>query len=96
LFMSASASIAAGFLYFATSNRAIVPGRSQSIAEIFYEFIAKMLTEGAGKQGLQFFPLFFSLFMFVLTANLLGMFPYFFTVTRIASAAVTMIWLVTV
>jgi F-type H+-transporting ATPase subunit a len=40
-----------------------------------------MLKEGAGKQGMKFFPLVFSLFMFVLTANLLGMFPYFFTIT---------------
>ena len=46
-----------------------------------YEFIAKMLKEGAGTKGMKFFPLVFSLFMFVLTANLLGMFPYFFTVT---------------
>jgi F-type H+-transporting ATPase subunit a len=81
LFMAASAAVAVGFLYFATSNRAIVPGRSQSVAEMSYEFIANMLKEGAGKQGMKFFPLVFSLFMFVLTANLLGMFPYFFTVT---------------
>lgn len=81
LFMAASAAVAAGFLYFSTSNRAIVPGRSQSVAEMSYEFIAGMLKEGAGKQGMKFFPLVFSLFMFVLTANLLGMFPYFFTVT---------------
>jgi F-type H+-transporting ATPase subunit a len=40
-----------------------------------------MLREGAGKKGMVFFPFVFSLFMFVLTANLLGMFPYFFTVT---------------
>ncbi|RUV28344.1 F0F1 ATP synthase subunit A, partial [Mesorhizobium sp. M1A.T.Ca.IN.004.03.1.1] len=54
---------------------------SQSVAEMSYEFIANMLKEGAGKQGMKFFPLVFSLFMFVLTANLLGMFPYFFTIT---------------
>ena len=81
LFMAASAAVAAGFLYFSTSNRAIVPGRSQSVAEMSYEFIANMLKEGAGSKGMKFFPLVFSLFMFVLTANLLGMFPYFFTVT---------------
>jgi F-type H+-transporting ATPase subunit a len=46
-----------------------------------YEFVANMLRDAAGKQGMQFFPLVFSLFMFVLVANLLGMFPYFFTVT---------------
>ncbi len=46
-----------------------------------YEFVANMLRDAAGKQGMKFFPLVFSLFMFVLVANLLGMFPYFFTVT---------------
>lgn len=81
LFMVASAAIASGFLYFTTTNRGLIPGRGQSIAEMSYEFIASMLKEGAGSKGMQFFPLVFSLFMFVLTANLLGMFPYFFTVT---------------
>jgi F-type H+-transporting ATPase subunit a len=46
-----------------------------------YEFIANMLRDAAGSHGMKFFPLVFSLFMFVLVANLWGMFPYFFTVT---------------
>ena len=46
-----------------------------------YEFVAYMLRDAAGSQGMKFFPMVFSLFMFVLVANLLGMFPYFFTVT---------------
>ena len=65
----------------ATSSRALVPARLQSLAEMSYEFVANMLRDAAGKQGMKFFPLVFSLFMFVLVANLLGMFPYFFTVT---------------
>lgn len=81
LFMVATVASAAGFLYFSTSQRSVVPGRAQSVAEMSYEFIANMLREGAGSHGMKFFPLVFSLFMFVLTANLLGMFPYFFTVT---------------
>jgi len=81
LFMVATVACAAGFLYFSTSQRSVVPGRAQSVAEMSYEFIANMLREGAGSHGMKFFPLVFSLFMFVLTANLLGMFPYFFTVT---------------
>ena len=81
LFMVASAVAASAFLYFSTSNRGLVPSRSQSVAESAYEFTASMLREGAGSHGMKFFPLVFSLFMFVLTANLLGMFPYFFTVT---------------
>ncbi len=63
-----------------------------------YEFIAAMLKEGAGTKGMQFFPLVFSLFMFVLTANLLGMFPYFFTVTSqiIVTAALALLVIGTV
>ena len=81
LFMVASAAVAAGFLYFATSSRSLIPTRAQSVAEMSYEFVASMLREGAGSHGMKFFPLVFSLFMFVLTANLLGMIPYFFTIT---------------
>lgn len=81
LFMVATVACAAGFLYFATSQRGLIPGRAQSVAEMSYEFIAGMLREGAGNAGMKFFPMVFSLFMFILTANLLGMFPYFFTVT---------------
>lgn len=81
LFMVASVAAASAFLYFATSSRGLIPTRAQSVAESAYEFTASMLREGAGSQGMKFFPLVFSLFTFVLTANLLGMFPYFFTVT---------------
>jgi F-type H+-transporting ATPase subunit a len=81
LFMFVAVLLAAGFLYFATASRSLIPGRAQSVAEMSYEFIANMLREGAGSSGMKFFPLVFTLFMFVLAANLLGMFPYFFTVT---------------
>ena len=81
LFMVASAAVAAGFLYFATSSRSLIPTRAQSVADMSYEFVAAMLREGAGSHGMKFFPMVFSLFMFVLTANLLGMIPYFFTIT---------------
>jgi F-type H+-transporting ATPase subunit a len=64
-----------------TSARALIPGRTQSIAEIAYEFVANTLTSSAGHGAMKFFPLVFSLFMFVLIANLFGMVPYFFTVT---------------
>ncbi|WP_075289982.1 F0F1 ATP synthase subunit A [Pararhizobium arenae] len=81
LFMVATLVVAVGFLYFTTSSRAVVPGRLQSVSEMSYEFIASMLREGAGSHGMKFFPMVFSLFMFILTANMLGMIPYFFTVT---------------
>ena len=80
-FMVATAVGAAAFLYLTTSSRGLVPGRLQSISEMSYEFIANMLREAAGTQGMKFFPFVFSLFMFVLVANLIGLFPYFFTIT---------------
>ncbi|WP_193176252.1 F0F1 ATP synthase subunit A [Oricola nitratireducens] len=81
LFMVATVAIAAGFLYLTTANRGLVPSRMQSVSEMAYEFTASMLRDAAGTQGMRFFPFVFSIFMFVLVANLMGMFPYFFTVT---------------
>jgi F-type H+-transporting ATPase subunit a len=65
----------------ATSSRALVPGRMQSIAEMSYEFVATTLRSTAGTEGMKFFPLVFSLFMFILTVNVIGLIPYAFTVT---------------
>jgi F-type H+-transporting ATPase subunit a len=70
-----------GFLYFATGARALVPGRLQSVAESIYEFVAKMVRDSMGEQGMKFFPLVFTLFSFILAVNMLGMVPGFFTVT---------------
>ncbi|MBW8909400.1 F0F1 ATP synthase subunit A [Mesorhizobium sp. RCC_202] len=81
LFMVATVILASAFLYMSTASRALIPGRLQSVSEMAYEFVGNMLRDAAGKQGMQFFPLVFSLFMFVLVANLIGLFPYFFTVT---------------
>ncbi|MBN9514756.1 MAG: F0F1 ATP synthase subunit A [Alphaproteobacteria bacterium] len=60
---------------------ALVPGRWQAAVELLYEIVAKALRESAGEHGARFFPLVFSLFMFVLVANLIGLVPYAFTVT---------------
>src|SRR5436190_9994237 len=65
----------------ATSARALVPGRLQSVAEISYEFVSQTLRSTAGTEGMKFFPLVFSLFMFILTVNVIGLIPYAFTVT---------------
>ncbi|PWW01787.1 ATP synthase F0 subcomplex A subunit [Hoeflea marina] len=81
LFMVIVVALAGGFLYLTTANRGLIPSRLQSVSEMSYEFVASMLRDGAGTQGMRFFPLVFSLFMFVLVANLVGMFPYFFTIT---------------
>ncbi len=100
LFMVVTVVLITGFLVAATSPRTLVPGRFQSLAEISYEFVANMLRESAGSDGMRFFPFVFSLFMFVLFANVLGLFPYFFTVTShivvTAALAVLVILLVIV
>ena len=80
-FMVATVVATSAFLFLTTSSRGLVPGRLQSLSEMSYEFVASMLRDAAGSHGMRFFPFVFSLFMFVLVANLLGLFPYFFTVT---------------
>ena len=65
----------------ASARRAVVPGRLQSIAELSYEFVANTVRSSAGTEGMKFFPFVFSLFMFILFANLIGLIPYSFTVT---------------
>lgn len=62
-------------------RRALVPGRFQMMVEMSYSFIANMISENAGKEAIVYFPMIFSLFMFVLFCNLLGLLPYSFTVT---------------
>ena len=69
------------FITLGMRKRAMVPGRWQSLAEISYEFVAGMLKENVGAEGRKFFPFIFSLFMFILFCNLLGMLPWAFTVT---------------
>jgi F-type H+-transporting ATPase subunit a len=62
------------------AGRRMVPSRFQSMAELSYEFVANMLRSNAGAEGMKFFPLVFSLFMFILISNLIGIIPYTFTV----------------
>jgi len=69
------------FLMAAMSGRALVPTRLQSMAELSYEFIAGMIRENVGTAGMKYFPFIFSLFMFILFCNLIGMIPFTFTVT---------------
>ena len=65
----------------ASAPRAVVPGRLQSIAEMSYEFVANTVRSSAGTEGMKFFPFVFTLFMFVLFANMIGLIPFSFTVT---------------
>jgi F-type H+-transporting ATPase subunit a len=81
LFMIVAVVIIVGGLLLATRKRAIIPGRAQAAAEMIHDFVVGTLQDTAGRDGMRFFPFVFSLFMFVLTANLLGMIPGFFVVT---------------
>jgi F-type H+-transporting ATPase subunit a len=98
LFMVLTVAATSAFLIFSTSGRGLVPTRLQSISEMAYEFVAGTLRSSAGTEGMRFFPLVFSLFMFVLVANLFGMFPYFFTITShiIVTFALAMLVILTV
>ena len=69
------------FLVLAVKPNRLVPTRGQSMAEMSYEFVANMLRSSAGNEGMKFFPFVFTLFMFVLFANMIGLIPYSFTVT---------------
>ena len=81
LFMVIAFFVIIGFLTYAMNSRSLVPGRMQSVAELAYEFVANMVYENTGKDGMKYFPFVFSLFIFVLVLNMLGMIPYSFTVT---------------
>ncbi len=81
IFMLIAVGLSTLFLVAATGRGALVPGRLQSLAEMSYEFIANMLRENVGTQGKKYFPFIFTLFMFLLFGNLLGMIPYAFTYT---------------
>lgn len=76
-FMVVSVILVSGLLSLAMTRRALVPGRSQSVAEMLYEFVAGMIRSTAGDDGLKFFPFVFTLFAFILMGNMLGMMPYF-------------------
>jgi len=81
-----------------THRQALVPGRLQSLAEISYEFVADTLRSATGEAGMKFFPFVFTIFMFVLFANVLGLLPYSFTVTShiIITAALALLVFFTV
>jgi len=81
LFMVIAIALITLFLTLAMRQSALVPGRWQSLAELSYEFVGKMIRDNVGQEGRQYFPFIFSLFMFILFCNLLGMVPYSFTVT---------------
>jgi len=89
-FMFAAVAVATLFLVLTTSRRAMVPGRWQSVAELWYEFIADMIKETIGAEGRKYFPFVFSLFSFIVMCNLFGMLPYSYTVTSHIAVTITL------
>lgn len=81
MFMVVAVALTALLMIGATGRRSLVPDRIQSIAESCYEFVVGMIRSTAGEEALRFFPLVFSLFMFILMANVVGLIPYAFTPT---------------
>ena len=80
------------------AGRQLVPGRFQSMAEISYEFVANTIRSTAGSEGMKFFPLVFSLFMFIMMSNMIGIIPYTFTVSShiIVTASLALLVFLTV
>jgi len=81
LFMTISSILILLFLFLGTKKKSLVPTKIQFITEASYTFVAKMINDTAGSSAKSFFPFIFTLFMFVLFANMVGMLPYSFTVT---------------
>jgi F-type H+-transporting ATPase subunit a len=81
LMMVLALGLISAFLILGMRRGALVPGRMQSLAEMSYEFIAGLISDTVGAEGRRYFPIIFTLFMFILFGNLLGMLPYSFTFT---------------
>ena len=97
LMMVVALVLISGFMIFAMRGRALVPSRVQSLAEIVYEYVAGMVKENLGEEGMKFFPWVFSIFIFILILNLVGLIPGNFTVTShiiVTFALAAMVWLV--
>jgi F-type H+-transporting ATPase subunit a len=97
-YMFGSVAIISLLMIGGSAGRQLVPGRIQSIAELSYEFVATTIRSTAGSEGMKFFPLIFSLFMFICISNLLGIIPYTFTVSThlIVTAALALLVFFTV
>lgn len=81
LMMTIAVLLISALVFLSTRRAALVPGRWQSVTEMLYEFVADMVDTNAGHGAEPFFPFVFTLFTFILFANLLGLIPYSFTVT---------------
>ena len=80
-YMVLTVALVSAFMILGSRKRLLVPGRLQLAAELFYQNIENLVVSSIGTGGMRFFPLVFSLFSFILVANMIGMFPFAFTVT---------------
>jgi len=81
LFMLLAVVVSSVFLVSAMRKRELIPGRMQGLAEMMYEFVADMVRSNVGNEGRPYFPFIFTLFVFLLFGNLLGLIPYSYTFT---------------
>jgi len=88
--MLAAAVIITGTFALGLKARALVPGRTQALVEVLYEFVRNMCVDTIGEEGLKFFPLVFTIFAFILLGNLIGLFPYFFAFTSHIAVTLTL------
>ena len=96
--MLLAAAAIVGLMAWGIAPRAVVPGRLQSMAEMFYEFLENLVTGQVGHEGKRYFPFVFTLFMFVLFGNVIGLLPFAFTYTShiaVTFALAAIVFLVT-
>lgn len=90
LWMMIALILVGGFLFIGTARPQLVPGRWQAAVEYLYDFVRKMLDDNVGPEGRKFTPLIFSIFIFVLACNLLGLLPWIGAFTPTSHIAVTL------
>src|SRR5881227_2859137 len=97
-YMFGSVALIALLMIGGSAGRQLVPGRIQSVAELCYEFVADTIRSTAGREGMKFFPLVFSIFMLVAVSNIIGIIPYAFTISShiIVTAALALLVFFTV
>ncbi|WP_050527756.1 F0F1 ATP synthase subunit A [Pseudorhodobacter aquimaris] len=94
LWMAIAVVAIAAMLMLGTRRRAIVPSRSQSVAELIYGFVYNMVEEVTGREGVKYFPYVLTLFLFILFSNLLGLLPAAFTTTSHIAVTIVLAMLV--
>jgi len=94
LFMVIAGGMILALMHFGMRPAAVVPGRLQALAETFHEFARTLVLDQVGPEGRRFFPFVFTLFMFILFGNLLGLFPFAFTFTSHIAVTFTLAMIV--